>query len=157
WNHIPAVPSGAFKEFEFTSLPELADCTIFYSSGTTGHRPSRHFHNAESLALYEASLLPWFRSHILPGYATSGPGQLVCLPPPLAQAPHSSLVYMFAAVRREFGSPASMFGGTADANGAWSLDHERIQAAFEKSVRGKRPTVVLGTAFSFVHLLEGEI
>src|SRR6266516_5690443 len=66
WEGIPAVPTGAYKEFELTSLPPAERREAFHSSGTTGQRPSRHFHNAESLALYEASLLPWFRSHVLP-------------------------------------------------------------------------------------------
>ncbi len=163
WEHIPAVPAGAFKEFELTSLPPAERTEVFHSSGTTGDQPSRHFHNAESLALYEASLLPWFQSHVLPEPGAGGargareaPGgaDLVILTPPRTQAPHSSLVYMFEAVCREFGSPASLFGGTVEANGAWSLDRDRIQAALEDSVRAQRPAVLLGTAFNFVHLLD---
>jgi hypothetical protein len=65
WTEIPAVPTSAFKELEFTSLLEAERTTVFHSSGTTGQRPSRHFHNAASLGLYEASLWPWFRVHLL--------------------------------------------------------------------------------------------
>ena len=83
-----------------------------------------------------------------------GRTDLVILTPPLVQAPHSSLVYMFEAVGREFGSPASLFGGKVEANGAWSLDRGRIQAALEESVRAQRPVALLGTAFNFVHLLD---
>src|SRR5262245_16961724 len=66
WREIAAVPTSAFKELEVTSLPASGRSVVFHSSGTTGQRPSRHFHDAESLALYEASLLPWFRLHLLP-------------------------------------------------------------------------------------------
>jgi hypothetical protein len=60
WTHIPAVPAAAFKDWDLTIFA-LADRTrVFHSSGTTEQRPSRHFHNAESLALYETSLRSWF-------------------------------------------------------------------------------------------------
>src|ERR1041385_5458803 len=66
WKQIPAVPASAFKELELSSLPHAARTRVFHSSGTTEHKPSRHFHSAESLAVYEASLWPWFRRHVLP-------------------------------------------------------------------------------------------
>jgi len=166
WEHIPAVPIGAFKEFELTSLTEAQRTTVFHSSGTTGHRPSRHFHNATSLALYEASLLSWFQSHMLPELdavwqngLSEGDGRpvFVILTPPAAQAPHSSLVHMFETVRREFGAPASMFGGSIEPDGAWSLHLGPIDEALQASIRANRPAVLLGTAFNFVHLLEHQI
>src|SRR5205823_5534743 len=61
WTEIPPVPTAAFKEFELSSIPSAERMTVFHSSGTTGQQPSRHFHSAESLSLYESSLLPWFR------------------------------------------------------------------------------------------------
>lgn len=64
WRDIPAMPTTAFKELELSSLAPAERTTVFHSSGTTEHRPSRHFHNAESLAVYEASLLPWFARHV---------------------------------------------------------------------------------------------
>src|SRR5689334_13464124 len=66
WSQIPAAPTSAFKELEISSLPPDKRTQVFHSSGTTAQKPSRHFHNAESLALYEASLLAWFRFHIQP-------------------------------------------------------------------------------------------
>jgi len=166
WEHIPAVPISAFKEFELTSLAEGQRTTVFHSSGTTGHRPSRHFHNATSLALYEASLLSWFQPHMLPELGAvwrHGVSEgdcrpvLVILTPPGAQAPHSSLVHMFETVRREFGAPASMFGGAIEADGAWSLHLGPIDEALQGSIRANRPAMLLGTAFNFVHLLERQI
>jgi len=63
WTEIPAVPTAAFKEFELSCLPVEERTTVFHSSGTTGQRPSRHYHCAGSLALYEASLLRWFEAN----------------------------------------------------------------------------------------------
>src|SRR5262245_39947308 len=58
WTQLPAVPTAAFKELDLTCLPPEARTHVFHSSGTTEQRPSRHFHSAESLAIYEASLWP---------------------------------------------------------------------------------------------------
>src|SRR5437870_1007108 len=55
WSQIPAVPTTAFKELDLSCLPVQERTFAFYSSGTTEQQPSRHFHNAESLAVYEAS------------------------------------------------------------------------------------------------------
>ena len=63
WTDIPAAPSSAFKEFDLSCLPAEERTTVFHSSGTTGQKPSRHYHNAASLAVYEAALLKWFDAH----------------------------------------------------------------------------------------------
>src|SRR2546421_6487223 len=60
WTAIPAMPTSAFKELEISCLPIGERKAVFYSSGTTEHRPSMHFHNAESLAIYEESVRSWF-------------------------------------------------------------------------------------------------
>src|SRR3974390_2299409 len=63
WSEIPAVPTAAFKEQAFSCLPPQQRAFVFHPSGTTRQRPSRHFHSAESLNLYDTSLLPWFFAH----------------------------------------------------------------------------------------------
>src|ERR1700733_8180276 len=85
WTQIPAVPTVAFKELELTSLAPDERTVVFHSSGTTEQKPGRHFHNAESLAVYEASLWSWFEQNI---FANS---KLVFLTPPPESAPSSSL------------------------------------------------------------------
>jgi hypothetical protein len=67
WSDIPAVPAAAFKELELSCIPASERTTVFFSSGTTEHRQSRHFHNKESLKVYEASLLTWFGVHLWEG------------------------------------------------------------------------------------------
>lgn len=148
WSQIPALPAAAFKEFELTSLAPAERTQVFHSSGTTGQSPSRHFHCAESLAVYEASLLAGFRLQV------AQRGELLILTPPPAQARHSSLVHMFEVVRREFGAAESSFVGHVAADGAWTLDRDRTLARLEQSSRTATPVLVLGTAFSFVHLLD---
>ena len=169
WTEIPAVPTAAFKELELSCLPAAERTTVFHSSGTTEQRPSRHFHNAESLAVYEASLWPWFTENLR---FTIGDLRLLCLTPPPAQAPRSSLVHMFEVIRRKLGADESAFVGRVDAAGAWSVDVTLAQAALRGNRRREEadpgapgnppphgggydvPLLLLGTAFSFVHLLD---
>lgn len=175
WSDIPAIPTRAFREQEFTSLPETERTTIFYSSGTTGQQPSRHFHSQESLDLYEASLLSWFQTCFgsVPLPALTGgdserpasqpasqppPGaakkRLILLTPPPALAPHSSLVHMFETLRRERGEAASGFTGQLDEQGAWILDLTAVEKALQQAETTGIPVLVMGTAFSFVHLTD---
>jgi len=150
WRQIPTFPTSAFKAFEVSSIPAGERTRVFHSSGTTGQMPSRHFHHAESLSVYEASLLPWFQRHFFA--AQPAPMKLLFLTP--EAAPHSSLVHMFTTVRRHFGAPDSAFTGRAEAGGAWSLDLEQTLAVVREAVGENRPLGLLGTAFSFVQLLD---
>src|ERR1017187_10304673 len=160
WTQIPAVPTAAFKELELTSLAPDERTAFFHSSGTTEQKPSRHFHNAESLGVYEASLISWFlenvRTHLR---FTIYDLRLVCLTPPPGQVPHSSLVHMFETVRQKLGGasvPASRAGffGQLAADGSWTLDFESTLAVLNSSLATRHPSLLLGTAFSFVHLLD---
>src|SRR5580658_1341508 len=100
WDQIPPLPTSTFKEYEVSSIPGGERTRVFHSSGTTGQVPSRYFHSAESLSLYEASLLPWFQRHF---FATQpAPMKLLFLTPEAAL--HSSLVHMFTVVRRHCGA-----------------------------------------------------
>jgi hypothetical protein len=174
WTQIPAVPTAAFKELDLTCLAPAERTAVFHSSGTTEQRPSRHFHNAESLALYEASLWSGFERYVLRsadslsasscclgtrGQAVRAP--LIILTPPPAQAPHSSLVHMFETVRQQLGGasvPASRAGfvGKLADDGAWTLDFARAIATLGNNPQSaiRNPQLILGTAFSFVHLLD---
>lgn len=148
WTQIPAVSTSALKELEVSCLRSDQRTQVFYSSGTTAQNPSRHFHNAESLAVYEASLLPWFRFHVSPTR------NLAILTPPPSQARNSSLVHMFEIIRRNFGAPEKCFFGTLDSDGVWTLNSESAIETLESMCRTDERSVVLGTAFSFVHLLD---
>jgi hypothetical protein len=196
WTQIPAVPTAAFKELELSCIPSAERTAVFHSSGTTEQKPSRHFHSAESLKLYEASLIPWFLENVLPDLRfTIYDLRLVCLTPLPTQAPHSSLVHMFETIRSRAGENADhSFFGTVAADSSWTLDFPAVIDALSfvctssRSSRGNeahsskseivrasfrlrpstarqarrllhfqqpaRPILLLGTAFSFVHLLD---
>ena len=177
WSQIPAVPTAAFKELDLTCLTPDERTAVFHSSGTTEQRPSRHFHNAESLAVYEASLWTWFQANVAIGAPNSDSAcfqsgivradseigapsarrfQLVILTPLPTQAPHSSLVHMFETVRRKLGAPETAFVGKLADDGAWTLDFARAIATLGNNPQSaiRNTKLILGTAFSFVHLLD---
>jgi hypothetical protein len=163
WREVPAVPTASFKDLELTSLAPAERTVAFHSSGTTEQRPSRHFHSAESLALYDASLRPWFQAHLLDGIEElvedgrlgplDKPAFLSLTPPPTA-APHSSLVHMIGSVIESFGSRDSIFAGRIGSDAVWELDMDRLLFALRKSMCANRPVFLLGTAFNFVHLVD---
>jgi hypothetical protein len=157
WTQIPAVPTAAFKELDLTCLAPDQRTTVFHSSGTTEQRPSRHFHSPESLKLYEALLWPWFEQNISVNLEFRiQNSELLVLTPPPDQAPHSSLVHMFETVRRKLGATDTVFVGRLAADGAWTLDFDRAMAALGNNPPSaiRHPKLILGTAFSFVHLLD---
>jgi Acyl-protein synthetase, LuxE len=156
WTQIPFVPTSAFKELELTSLAPDERTAVFHSSGTTEQKPSRHFHCAESLELYVASLWKWFEQNVLTNLRfTIYDLRLICLTPPPVQAPHSSLVHMFETIRRKLNFSESVFVGKISDDGGWALDFDAVIALLEnrQSATGNRQ-LILGTAFSFVHLLD---
>jgi hypothetical protein len=171
WREIPAVPATAFKELELSCIPEGQRTQVFFSSGTTEARPSRHFHNAASLQIYEASLLAWFNRHF-PGEAlptSSGcnspalqlddarpslASEGLALTPSPEQAPHSSLVHMFQTLRRRLSFRGFSFTGLIGKDGSWRLDDSRTTELLRAAIDRQEPVVLLGTAFSYVHLLD---
>ncbi|MFM8359726.1 MAG: acyl-protein synthetase [Verrucomicrobiota bacterium] len=163
WEQIPALPAVAFKDHRVSCLAETETPTVFHSSGTTTARPGRHFHSPASLAVYEASLRPWFEHHLLddrdapigggPPGPLDGLGFIFLTPPP-AEAPHSSLVHMLETVRRACAAPDSLFVGRHDPAAGWVLDFDRLLFALRRSMCANRPVALVGTAFQFVHLLD---
>ncbi len=147
WREIPAVPTGAFKELALHSFPAERTAHVFRTSGTsTEQRGALHL---DTLALYEASLLPSFRRGVLPDLALGARARLRVLAPPPAEAPESSLSHMFGVVVRTLGDEQSGFdvrGGVLDVRG--------LRDALEAACRGAVPVALCGTAFAFVHLID---
>ncbi len=148
WAQIPVVPTAAFKELELTSLAPEERTAVFHSSGTTEQKAGRHFHNAESLAIYEASLWNWFKFHF------GEDGQMIFLTPDANTAPRSSLVHMFETVRQKFGLPKPAFTGNIAPDGSWAVDFTATVQKLKQACDSRTPLTLLGTAFSFVHLLD---
>ena len=148
WTQIPFMPTGGFKAMEVSSIPAAERTAVFHSSGTTELTPSRHFHNSKSLAVYEASLWKWFQ------FRFGRTGDLVFLTPRPGAAPRSSLVYMFETLRQMFGLPEPAFTGYVSADGSWTVDFAATTQPLQIAADTGKPLTLLGTAFSFVHLLD---
>ncbi len=148
WAQVPFVPTTGFKKLVLSSLRREDRTTVFHSSGTAGQEPSRHFHSAESVLVYEASLWKWFQSSLGPV------GECLFLTPPPNDVPHSSLVHMFETVRQMSGLPESTFTGTLSSDDTWQLGFAATLNQLQAAVAAGKPLTLLGTAFSFVHLLD---
>jgi hypothetical protein len=147
WREIPPVPTGAFKELALTSFPAARSVHTFRTSGTSaGARGALHL---DTLELYEASLLPTFRRHVLPDLAAGHRMRFAVLAPAPAEAPDSSLSHMFGVVLRTLGDAESRFLVREGA-----LLEEDATEALRCAVERATPLALCGTAFAFAHLLE---
>jgi hypothetical protein len=153
WREIPTVPTTAFKEFELSCLPVETRSHVFHSSGTTAQKPSRHFHSIASLEVYNASLKPWLRRHVMPKLPDNGANLLSLTPAPFA-AVHSSLAHMLGVVISELGNGKSAFVGSIGKDASWEIDGAAACAQLNAWTKRDEPVVLLGTAFNFVHLLD---
>ncbi len=144
WREIPAVPTDAFKVADLTTVGSIA--VEFRTSGTTAGEAQRGRTLLPDTRLYDASLLPNYRAHMLPDVDRM---RMLVLGPTPAEFPHSSLGHMHGCVMEAMGAPGS--GGFLHAAGA---DHERLAAAMELSVTEGEPVCLMGPAFALVHFLD---
>jgi hypothetical protein len=147
WRDIPAVPTGAFKEMALRSFPDACECHVFRTSGTAAAR--RGALHLDTLELYEASLLPTFRRHVLPDLGPGARARIRVLAPSPAEAPDSSLSHMFGIVLRALADADSGFDVWAG-----ELRAGEAMAALERAAAEGAPVALCGTAFAFVHLLD---
>jgi len=145
---VPAVPTGAFKEFALRCFPEADTVKTFRTSGTSVER--RGELQLDTLALYEASLLASLRRDFIPDLA-GRPVEMRFLAPSAEESADSSLSHMFDVLRRAEGDPASAFD-LRDGR----LDATALADAIARARRVDRPLVVAGTSFAFVHFLDDE-
>jgi hypothetical protein len=147
WREIPTVPTGAFKEVALRCFPAERTVKVFRTSGTTLER--RGALHLDTLALYEASLVPSFEAGVLPDLADGEKLPILVLAAGPAAAEDSSLSHMFGAMVARRGAPGSGFfvsdGG---------LDVEALLAALARAAKQGSRLLLCGTAFAFVHLLE---
>jgi len=146
WREIPPVPTGAFKELDLRSFAKDRTSHAFRTSGTATERRGTLW--LDTLELYEASLLPTFRAHVLPDRAERAL-TLRVLAPSAREAPDSSLSHMFETVLRETELADSGFDVKAG-----RLDVDGLLRACERATAEARAVALCGTSFAFVHLLD---
>lgn len=146
WREIPPVPTGAFKELALRTFPRERLAHVFRTSGTTTARRGTLL--LDTLAVYEASLLPAFRAHLLPEADTSGI-EMHVLAPGAEEAPDSSLSHMFATVLRKLPLAGRGFHVRSG-----KLDVDGLLAALDAACAAGRPVLLCGTGFAFVHAMD---
>jgi Acyl-protein synthetase, LuxE len=150
-SEVPAVPTGAFKEFDLRCFPAEDTLRTFVTSGTSTDRQGRL--HLDRIDLYEASLLASLRHGLLPQDETHPrAGKISCmrfLAASPEEAPNSSLSYMFGSLLRAEGGPRSGFHLRND-----ELDVQSLRRAIEATRSEGQPILIAGTAFAFVHLID---
>ena len=141
WEDIPPLPVAAFKVADVACRPFSEAVRVFYSSGTTQSPRSRHALFDPELS--EAAILSHFARHLMPEGRKM---RLFILAPSPADAPQASLSHMMEVVRQLFGTEGSHF----------YVERGRLQ--MERLVydlaEADTPVCLLGTSFSFVHLMD---
>lgn len=146
WREIPAVPTAAFKEADLTTCAAHEIQVVYRTSGTSRGGAKRGRHLLPDTTLYDASLIPNFRTHVLPDRTTI---RVLAAGPTARFFPQSSLGHMYSAILSRFGSAGS---GTF-----WRDDGPRfpcLAAALGKAESEDVPILLLGTAFGFVLLMD---
>lgn len=144
---IPAVPTDVFKQTRVAAFPEALTVATFRTSGTTiGARGSHPF---RTLATYEAGALAAGRRALR---TSSSPVPVVVLGPSPAEVSDSSLGHMNALFAKQFGEVASDAETFFLRNDALQLDALTARIA---ALPPDGELLLLGTSFSYVHLLDG--
>ncbi|MFC1660037.1 acyl-protein synthetase [Gemmatimonadota bacterium] len=147
WEEIPAVPTRAFRSVPLVAGDPDRVERVFRTSGTTGGPNRRGEHYVMDLALYRGSLLASFEAFLLPDGASLS---FLCLVPSPEEMPDSSLSFMLGVVRNELGGG----GGGFYVHPTRGLDAAGLRTALLQAQERRRPALVAGTAFAFVHFLE---
>lgn len=146
FEEIPAVPTGAFKEFSLRSFPEADTIKTFRTSGTGSDRQGEL--HLDTLELYEASLIASLRRYFIPDLLGQAP-EMRFLAPNTKESPDSSLSHMFDVLARAEGGDQSRFDLARG-----TLDLKSFEAAIVRARTSNTPLVVAGTSFAFVHFLD---
>jgi hypothetical protein len=144
---VPAVPTDAFKVARVATFPAAEASVTFRTSGTTVG--ARGTHEMRTTATYDAGALAFARRTLALGMRL--PVRVLCLAPPPRAMPDSSLVHMMDLFARELGEGEQP---------AYFIEDDVIHLADldEQIARAEataRSVLLLGTAFAFVHLIEG--
>jgi len=150
WEAIPAVPTRAFKDLDLVSGDPAAVEATFRTSGTRAGSHRRGTHHIQSMALYRALSLPWFRANLLPDLAPGDRIRIISLIPRADTLPDSSLSTMVEFVMEDVAASGSATVATPDRG----VDAPALLRALGAAEADGVPVLLLGTAFAFVHAVD---
>lgn len=140
WKKTPALPQRIFKATSL--LPSNQSSVEFHTSGTTTGSPG--IHRMRDSILYDTATecgLPW---------KSNAPFTILSLHPDVTEAPHSSLSAMIHHWIKVYGNSKSHVffkKGKIESEKLWDF----LQL---KPSNKQPPLLIIGTAFSFVHLFD---
>lgn len=151
WQDVPALPIAAFKQLDVFA-PDAPIAAEWHSSGTTGSERAS-VHRLATLDLYDAAIDEGVAAALLPDVARGEREPIACvqLQPARADAPNSSLTYMFDRIRT---------GALCRDEGAWvsgeyAVDVDGAWARLEQLATAGEPVLVLATSFALAMLIDG--
>ncbi len=142
WEDVPPVPTAAFRSADLACGPAEA---VFRTSGTSRGPAARGRHVVPHLDLYRAAALATFARYLLPDGARV---PALCLLPPAAARPDSSLVRMCAWVAEELATSSEWFGG------ADGLDVPRLVERLATAESSGEAVLLAGPTAGFVRLFD---
>jgi hypothetical protein len=142
---IPAVPCDVFRLTRIAAHPPSADQIVFRTSGTSQGQGARGEHAFRTTATYERAALAWGERLLFPDRSRLA---AIVLAPPHDEQADSSLGFMIERFAAHLGGPVR-HGLRAGA-----LDVDAVAAAAAEARAAQMPTIVLGTSFALVHLLD---
>lgn len=145
---LPPIPTDAFKRTRISCFPDTLTTQTFRTSGTTiGDRGSHAFRD---VGTYDRGAVAFGRTMLFGGIKEPPP-VLVFGPSPSA-APDSSLTHMCDLFAKELGDRRVQDAFFMDGDGVFDL--ARFDEVVSRALVLETPVVVLGTSFSFVHLID---
>lgn len=153
WHNIPVIPAFAYKYLDLSSLSKDEKSICFQSSGTTSSERSQHYHSLQSVQVYEASLLASFEHFFLKQKLNQWKGQIVSLIPEASSIPNSSLGHMVETIRKKHSDNVTYLCKVSKEK-QWILDSSNLHQFASNMSLSKEPICLLGTAFSYVHLID---
>ena len=136
------------RNWNLSCIPPDERTAVFHSSGTTEQNPAAIFTTPNRWRFMKRRSGDGFRIHF------GRSGDLLFLTPHPASAPHSSLVHMFETIRQMTGLP-NQLSPENFRDGSWTVDFVRPRLNdYKRPAMTEKPLMLLGTAFSFVHLLD---
>jgi hypothetical protein len=137
---LPAMPCDAFRMRRIAAHPSEDDARCFMTSGTTAG--ARGMHPMRTTETYELAALTWGERML---FRDRPRMPMIVLASPEVLAPESSLTFMLA-----------RFAGRLGGDASWHYDGREldVKGIVARAQSATVPTLVAGTSFAFVHLLD---
>ncbi|MDJ0626201.1 MAG: hypothetical protein QNJ31_07545 [Candidatus Caenarcaniphilales bacterium] len=153
WTEIPLITTNSFKIHKHFCFKEPQIIKTFFSSGTSTGEQSKHYLSNRELELYELSLWKSFGKafNLKENYVEDDCNlAYLVLTENQEDKPDSSLIHMFETIRKRLNVDKHCFFYKND-----RLQIERLVDSLKQAEIQQKKVLLVGTAFSFVHFLDG--